>query len=183
MRLFFLLLAFVLVVGLFFASLTIPKTVQLPAPTENGVARFPSMQVKNLADETRAFPGEFPAEKTLLLIGFESEQQEILDAWATQMNLSEPGAPAWLELPVIDNPGAFMRWFVDVGMKSGIKDITTRSKVFTVYTPRKDFIQALGLPSTNQVHVVVVERSGHVLLTVSGEWTKAKERLLLEALK
>jgi hypothetical protein len=141
------------------------------------------MQVKNLADETRTFPADFPAEKTLLLIAFEREQQETLDAWAMRMNLRESGAPAWLELPVIDNPGMFMRWFVDVGMKSGIKDTKERSKVFTIYTPRKDFIQALGLPDTNQVHLVVVDRFGHILRSVSGEWSVSKQSLLLEALK
>ena len=141
------------------------------------------MQVKNLADETKSFPSEFPGERTLLLIAFEREQQDTLDYWSAKLNLRTPGGPEWLELPVIDDPGAFMRWFVDTGMKSGIPDPAVRAHVFTIYTPRKAFVRHLGLPDTEQVYLAIADRTGRILFHVSGEWSAAKERSLRTAMQ
>ena len=68
-----------LLVTLTLASCRTPKSITLPAQTPTTERTFPSMQVKNLADETKAFPKEFPGERTLLLIAFEREQQDMLD--------------------------------------------------------------------------------------------------------
>ena len=165
------------------ASCRTPKSVTLPDQTLTTERIFPSMQVKNLADETKAFPKEFPSERTLLLIAFEREQQDMLDNWSAKLDLRKPGAPEWLELPVIDDPGAFMRWFVDTGMKSGIPDPTVRARVFTIYTPREAFVRHLGLPDAKQVHLVIADRTGRILFHVSGEWTAAKELSLRAAIR
>lgn len=174
--------ALLLVLALALVDWTIPKVVKLP----DGQAKqdaFPHIEVKNLADETKAFPNQFPGEKTLLLIAFEREQQDQLDDWSARLSLRAPGAPEWLELPVIDDPGAFMRWFVDVGMKGGIDDPAVRRRVFTIYAPRQDFIRILGLPNATQVHLVVADRSGRILCKVSGDWTMDKEVHLRSALR
>lgn len=171
-----------LVLGLTLVDWTIPKVVKLPdGPAKQDA--FPHIEVKNLADETKAFPNQFPGEKTLLLIAFEREQQDQLDDWSARLSLRAPGAPEWLELPVIDDPGAFMRWFVDVGMKGGINAPAVRRRVFTIYAPRQDFIRILGLPDTTQVHLVVADRSGRILCKVSGDWTMDKEVHLRSALR
>lgn len=174
--------ALLLVLALALVDWTIPKVVKLPdGPAKQDA--FPHIEVKSLADETKAFPNQFPGEKTLLLIAFEREQQDQLDDWSARLSLRAPGAPEWLELPVIDDPGVFMRWFVDVGMKGGIDDPAVRRRVFTIYAPRQDFIRILGLPDTTQVHLVVADRSGRILRKVSGEWTEEKERSLKSALR
>jgi hypothetical protein len=160
-----------------------PKSVSLPPAQAGTPHRFPSVRVKNLSDDIKSFPADFPAEKTLLLIAFEREQQDNLDDWSARLNLRKPGAFSWLELPVIDDPGAFMRWFVDVAMKSGIVDPAVRVRVFSVYAPREKFIRHLGLPGPDQVHLVVADRSGNILCRISGDWTFEKECLLRESLK
>ena len=176
-------LAIALLVGLAFVFLKAPGSVTLPTAQEGSPHRFPRMQVKNLSDEIRTLPADFPGERTLLLIAFQREQQDNLDDWSARLNLRNPDAPAWLELPVIDDPGALLRWFVDVGMKNGIADPFVRSQVFSVYTPRAEFIRHLGLPGTDQVHLVVADRSGNILCRVSGDWSEQKEHLLRAALK
>ena len=168
-------------VGLLF--LKIPGSVDLPTAPTGSPPRFPTMRVKNLSDETKVLPADFPAAKTLLLIAFQREQQDNLDDWSARLNLRQPGAPAWLELPVIDDPGAILRGFVDVSMKNGIADSLVRSRVFSVYAPRAEFIRHLGLPGMDQVHLAVIDRSGNILCRVSGDWSAEKERTLREALK
>lgn len=174
--------ALLLVLGLALVDWTIPKVVKFPdGPAKQST--FPRIEVKNLADETKAFPVHFPGEKTLLLIAFEREQQDQLDDWSARLSLRAPGAPEWLELPVIDDPGACMRWFVDVGMKKGIDDPAVRRRVFTIYAPRQDFIRTIGLPDATQVHLVVADRSGRILCKVSGDWSEEKEKSLKSALR
>ncbi|MFM2168137.1 MAG: hypothetical protein RIS79_2508 [Verrucomicrobiota bacterium] len=168
--------------GLELISCTTPKTIVMPE-TSLTQRTFPSIQVKNLTDETKSFPAGFPGERTLLLIAFEREQQDILDEWVAKLNLRKAGAPGWLELPIIDDPGAFMRWFIDNGMKSGIPDQAMRARVFTIYTPRIAFVSHLGLPDARQVHLAIADRAGHILHHVSGSWTAAKERSLRAALR
>jgi hypothetical protein len=161
----------------------IPPAVSISATQKSAKPTFPDMRVKNLLDETKTFPREFPAGRTLLLIGFQPEQQEILDDWAEKLKLNEPGAAAWLELPVIDDPGTFTRWFVDVGMRSGIPNLETRARVFTIYAPRDNFVRSLGLPNITEVHLAVSDRDGRILSHVSGEWTTRKESKLRKALE
>lgn len=168
--------------GVLLVDWKIPQVVALPEKSAEP-DQFPAMLVKNLADETKAFPKQFPGEKTLLLIAFEREQQDQLDDWSARLSLRAPGAPEWLELPVIDDPGAFMRWFVDVGMKGGIEDPLVRRRVFTIYAPRQDFIRILGLPNTTQVHLAVADRSGRILCKISGDWSEEKEKSLKSALR
>ena len=162
---------------------TIPPTVAIPAPNRKSPPTFPEMRVKNLMDETKHFPREFPADRTLLLIAFQPGQQEILDDWSQRLKLDQLGAAQWLELPVIDDPGAFLRWFVDTGMRSGIPNPETRARVFTIYAPRVEFVRSLGLPDTTQVHIAVADRDGRIITHVSGSWTARKEERLREVLK
>jgi len=183
MRVTLIILALAVLVGLAFVFIKAPGSVTLPTAISGSAHRFPLMEVKNLSDEIRTLPADFPADRTLLLIAFQREQQDKLDDWSARLKLRDPGAPAWLELPVIDDPGTLLRWFVDVGMKNGIPDSFVRSRVFSVYAPRAEFIRHLGLPGTDQVHLVVADRSGNVLCRVSGDWSAEKEILLRAALK
>jgi hypothetical protein len=68
-------------------------------------------------------------------------------------------------------------------MKNGIADKAVRDRVFSIYTPREEFIRHLGLPGTEQVHLLVADRSGNVLCRVSGDWSEEKENLLRAALR
>jgi len=132
MRVLLVILALAVPFGLALVFLKAPGSVTLPTAQSGIPHRFPRMQVKNLSDEIRMLPADFPGERTLLLIAFQREQQDNLDDWSARLNLRNPGAPAWLELPVIDDPGTLLRWFVDVGMKNGIADSFVRSRVFSV---------------------------------------------------
>jgi len=183
MRVTLVILAVAILIGLTFVFLKAPSSVTLPTAVSGSAHRFPRMEVKNLSDEIRTLPADFPAERTLLLIAFQREQQDNLDDWSARLKLRDPGSPAWLELPVIDDPGALLRWFVDVGMKNGIADKAGRDRVFSIYTPREEFIRHLGLPGTEQVHLVVADRSGNILCRASGDWCEEKENLLRAALK
>jgi len=171
--------ALLLLTGLLMASCTAPRAVMLSPSAPSTPARFPEMTVQNLAGKSTRFPSGFPGERTLLLIAFEREQQETLDEWNRRLGLSRPGGAAWLELPVIPDPGVFLRWFIDTGMKSGIPAPEIRSRVYTIYTPRETFVDRLGLPNCREVHLAAADRAGRILGFVSGPWTPDRESKLI----
>jgi hypothetical protein len=158
-----------------------PKPVALPAAEQAAV--FPSITVQNLSGTTLALPSQFPGERTLLLVAYERYQQAALDDWSARLKLKESEAPEWLELPIITDPGAVMRSVIDNGMRGGIKDKAIRDRVFTIYTPREEFNQRLGLSDMKVVHLLVADRKGKILARVSGSWTAEKEATLIQALK
>jgi hypothetical protein len=160
-----------------------PAPVTLSATGSSDSPKFPEMQVQNLTGDTKRFPAQFPGERTLLLIAFQREQQETLDDWNRRLGLTSPGSKIeWLEMPVIDDPGAFNRWLVDTGMRSGIPDPAVRARVFTVYAPRETFVRKLGLPDAKQVHLAVVDREGSVITFVSGPWSADAQRRIERSL-
>jgi hypothetical protein len=166
-----------------FTSCQSPPAAKLTAGAPAAEPRFPAVVVKNLEGTAKSFPTQFPGGRTLLFIAFERVQQDQIDEWSKRLALNTPAGAPWLEMPVINDPGAFARWFIDGGMRSGIPDPAIRERVFTIYTPRDSFVKRLGLPNASELHLAVADRGGRILTYVSGAWTAAKERQLRNALK
>lgn len=138
-----------------------------PAP------RIPEVTGKDLNGKPWKAPGDFPADRTIVILGYEQEQQAAIDTWTDGMGLSQPGNRLpWIEMPVIDEPGMVMRWIIDTGMQRGIPDKDVRSHVWTVYTDRKSFLKSCRIDSVNVIHVVVVARDGSIVAMESGRYTE-----------
>lgn len=144
---------------------------------------FPPVSGRDLNENPWTAPDGFPADRTLVLIGFDEPQQELIDTWIIGMKLKNPETRlAWIEMPVIENPGIFMRWFINTGMRGGIPDKATRSRVWTAYTDRKAFLKSCGIPSTDTITVLVVEKDGQIVASESGGFTEPGARRLAKAM-
>ncbi len=131
---------------------------------------FPRLISKDLAGKRIDLPGELPGERTVLLIAFVREQQHEIDGWVAGLHLNDGKLP-WLELPVIDNPGPFVRWFIDNGMRRGIQDHAIWNHVVTLYTEKAAFTNAVGITSESTVYAMVVDRQGSILASIPGSFT------------
>jgi hypothetical protein len=156
-------------------TLTVASHVVSPQPEAAEVTpvfRMPETTGKDLNGKAWKAPGELPADRTLVILGYEQEQQVAIDTWTDGMGLAQPGNTVpWIEMPVIDEPGMVMRWIIDTGMQRGIPDKEVRSHVWTVYTDRKAFLTACGIDSVDVIHVLVVARDGTILARESGRHT------------
>jgi phosphoribosylformimino-5-aminoimidazole carboxamide ribonucleotide (ProFAR) isomerase len=129
-------------------------------------------------------PADFPGDRTLVILGYEEEQQSAIDTWTTGMGLTQPtNTLAWIEMPVIDEPGMVMRWIIDTGMQRGIPDQEIRSHVWTVYTDRAKFQASCGIESMADIHVLVVARDGTILAGETGRHTEAAAARLRQVLR
>lgn len=154
------------------------ETMATPA----ALGQLPTIDAQNLNERAVRLPQDLPAEKTLVLIAFERQQQANLDTWIAGMQLNRSPMP-WIETPVIDPKNAFVRGFIDSGMRRGITDTVARERTVTLYTDRAAFSKAMGLrdPFKN-VYLAVVERSGRVLLLVEGDYSAEKAKVVMQAM-
>ena len=134
---------------------------------------FPRVSGKDLNNKPWTAPVDFPGERTLVVIAFEEVQQADVDTWTEGLGLSAPANNIpWIEMPLINNPGMLMRWFINTGMKGGIPNKEVRSHVWTAYTDKKAFMQACGMPSEKVIYALVVDRKGMILAMESGNYSK-----------
>jgi hypothetical protein len=65
-----------------------------------------------------------------------------------------------------------MRFIIDNGMRSGIKDTAARASTITLYIDVQEFTRALGLQDTQQIAVVVATPAGEILARVMGRYSE-----------
>jgi hypothetical protein len=148
---------------------------------KSSAAHVPQLTSKDLAGNVVQLPQGFPAKRSILLVAFQREQQGDIDTWVEGLKLGNGELP-WLELPVIDNPGAIGRWFIDGGMRRGIKDHQVWLHVVTLYTKKADFKTAMQITSESSIHVFVADRSGEILQREVGRYSEDAGRRIRAAM-
>jgi hypothetical protein len=144
---------------------------------------MPPIKASTLSKKPVNWPSQLPAERTVIIIGFSQKQQPDIDTWINGLKLKEPGAPAWFEVPLINNPGGIVRWFIDSGMRRGIPSAYDQDHVVTVYTNKKALMRTMGLPNEATIYTLVVSRSGAILARVSGNYSLGGAAQIAKALK
>jgi len=134
---------------------------------------FPQVSGKDLNHKPWIAPADFPGDRTIVVVAFAREQQADVDTWTEGLGLNTPSSTLpWIEMPLINDPGMFMRWFINTGMRRGIPSKEVRSHVWTVYTDKKAFMQTCGMPSEKVIYAMVVDRHGKILATESGNYSQ-----------
>ncbi len=143
---------------------------------------FPPVQSRTLDGRAISLPADLPAERTLLILGFQRGQQSSIEAWAKAMQRLGGSNLPWLQLPVMDDPNAVVRAIVNGGMRHAInRDLWPH--IVTLYTHKAAFERTVGIDSEAAVHVLVVDRTGAILARVTGDYTPEAAARLLAALK
>jgi hypothetical protein len=154
-------------------------------PAENlPEAHFPRVKASNLEGHDFNLPADLEGERNLLLVAFEREQQKDVDTWLRQMKRFEEMDPGfrYYELPTIQRPNAFMRWFIDTGMRHGIPDRKARERTITLYLDKKPFCEALLITDQTKIYALLVDRQGNALWKSEGVFDEIKGASLRSAL-
>ena len=145
--------------------------------------KFPKTETYDLNGRALTLPDELPANKTILLVAFERDQQAEIDSWATGLDLRVDGSGMpWLEVPVVGKMPWIARAFINNGMRGGIPDKAKRAHVTTLYVNQEQWVRSLGLARTDQVCVLVVDRAGNVLAIQDGPFEKNKSQTISDAM-
>jgi len=89
----------------------------------------------------------------------------------------------YYELPTIQRPNAFTRWFIDTGMRHGIPDRKARERTTTLYLEKQPFLDSLLITDQKQIYAFLVDREGKVLRRSEGVFDETKGASLRSALR
>lgn len=126
----------------------------------------PPMTAADLNGRALKLPGDMAGEPAMWAVAFDRAHQSQVDrlfALFQELKATKPGLVFW-EVPVITNPGAIGRWFIDNGMRSGIPSKETRAQVVTLYVAdRESWLKQMGIAGVAETYVVMVGRTGQVM--------------------
>ncbi len=137
---------------------------------------FPLAKGSNLESKEFVLPEDFEGDLNLVLIAFQREQQADVDTWlpmAEELEGKYEGL-RYYELPTIRKVNRAYQWFINSGMRMGIKDPKARERTITLYLDKRSFRGALGLPHEGTIYALLVKPNGEVLWMVQGVSSKAK---------
>jgi hypothetical protein len=151
-----------------------PSTASAPGPAAQPV--LPAVQTIDLNGNPHQLPSGFEPGNVCLIVAFEREQQAECDRVAgLYESIGDPALAHLIELPVINDPGLFMRWFIWQGMRMGVRDQSRRAQVFTIYVDAPAWKHAMNI-SDNAVYLVRTDHTGVVQeMRPSAEITTAAE--------
>lgn len=142
-------------------------------------ATFPAVDGRTLLGAHVVLPAHFPADRTLAVVAFQRGQQSRVDRWIelavaagvppTPRGASGSIPVAVVEVPVLSTQWRPVRRFIDGGMTAGIGDPDVLARTITVYTDVDAFQRVLAIPSSNDVHALVVDRDGTILARGCGD--------------
>lgn len=151
------------------------------AVTVNEVARFPQVHSKDLNGHAVTLPRDLPGERTVVILGWQRDQQPSIESWAKAMAPS--AGSAWLSVPVIDTSNGFLKMIINSGMRHGIPNHQWWPHVVALYTRKAEFNQQVGVTDEAKVQALVVDREGNILERVVGDYTPAGADRLRAALQ
>jgi hypothetical protein len=147
-------------------------------------SRFPTVTSDNLEGKTFTLPHDFAGARNVVFIAFQREQQREVDSWVPFVKPLVARTPdtEYYEIPTIYRMVAPMRWMINRGMRGGIDDRGARERTITLYLDKDPFKRALGIASEREIHVLIVDREGHVLWRTTGMFSEEKGQGLAQAL-
>jgi hypothetical protein len=144
---------------------------------------FPTVKGENLSGRHMVLPRDFEGKLNIVVVAFYREQQLLVNSWLPTVQELQRKYPEihMYELPTISTGYVLMKWIIDNGMRSGIKDTKTRDHTITLFTDTKKFRQDLDLPTDETIYVMLVDSSGAVRWKSSGSMTPMSAALLSSA--
>jgi hypothetical protein len=147
--------------------------------------QFPTVSGSNLNRQELEFPRDFRGDLNLLFVPFLQAQQAVVNTWIPFADTLEASVSnfAYYELPTISELPALSRTFINEGMRAGIPNARARERTITLYIDMARFMHALGIPTKNEVHVLLVDRRGGILWRTTGSFDEAKGSELAGAIE
>jgi len=145
---------------------------------------FPTVSGFNLNRQEFNFPQDLTGELNILFVPFMQRQQLVVNTWIPFAQETEAAFPSvvYYELPTIDEMPSLSHMFVNEGMRAGIPDETARERTVTLYIDTSEFMEATDIPGKDEVHVLLVSRSGDILWRTTGQFDETKGETLLGAI-
>ncbi len=168
------------------AKTTITKTSRiknLPPKSIIGES-FPTLTGIDLQGNQRQLPQSFDGKLNLVIVAFKREQQVEVDSWIktfAEISAKNPQINFY-EVPLIYELSAPSRWWINNGMRQGVKSEAARSRTITVYTDRAKFFNITKMKA-EKIYALLIDKSGKILWQSEGSSTPENTKSLQNFLK
>ncbi|MFU8839904.1 MAG: hypothetical protein ACNA8R_04195 [Nitriliruptoraceae bacterium] len=156
------------------------------------VPRLVAVEGRALDGTLLELPAQLPGRRTVVVIAFRQRQQRDVDRWIDlAVALGVPATPlgaavaletAVIELPVLGRRYLGARRFIDGGMAASIADPAVLARTITVYTDAAAFRRRCGIPTAEEVTVLLAGRDGVATWYRTGPPAPADRGALADAL-
>jgi len=154
----------------------------LIAAAQTPEPRWPDFDAETVSGRTVRLPDLLTSTRTVVLIAYSEEQQQDIDRWMIALAVRTRGI-AWLQVAVLGKINPFFQNLILSGLRRALPDKADRERVAVTFVEGDRFRRSMGLGGEGRaIHVLVVERSGTVSLSLDGAYTPEKASQLLAAL-
>jgi hypothetical protein len=127
--------------------------------------KFPAVKATSLASKDYQLPRDLEGEFNLVIVAFKQWQQDWVDTWIPSLqNLAYQHKNLRVyEMPTMSRFNGLYRFMIDNGMRAGIPDKAVRAATLCAYIDIPPFAQALQMPTTDTIYLLLLDRSGEIL--------------------
>ena len=144
------------------------------SPVAQGAANtFPDVTGINLHGEAVRLPGDLDSDRSLVVVAYVQEHQRDVDTWIAALPRLQAADPAvrLYEVPAIGRSTAPFRLWLNNVMRAGIPAPEARARTVTIYVDLDAFDRALGIPSRDRIHALLLDGDGAILWRTEGAAT------------
>jgi hypothetical protein len=155
-----------------------------PVPDEP-LPSFPPVTAENLLGESFDLPGDLPGDLRIVFVAFRQRQQSAINTWLAVADALEADYEGlrYFEFPTISRPFRLMKPVIDNGMRSGIPSDSARARTITLFTSVSRFVEATGLPGTDDIATLLLDSEGYIRWHSTGVHTAEREQALRRAIE
>lgn len=170
---------------LLLAILPVRVQAQTDATAPQDPRPFPALTAENLLGQSFDLPDDLPGDLRVIFVAFRQRQQPRINTWLAVADALEADYPGlrYFEFPTISRPFRLMKPVIDNGMRGGIPSDAARGRTITLFTSVSRFIDATGLPGTDDVATLLLDSEGYIRWHTTGVHSEAREEALREAIE
>jgi hypothetical protein len=144
---------------------------------------FPVLTAKTLLGKDINFPNDTKDIPTIICVAFKDETQPMADGWTKDIMANYNDSTVhYFEVPMLKNGLKVMRKMIDGGMRKGI-DKNLHDNVATYYGDLSAYKKNLLMLDENTCYIFLVDKSGNIQFTTSGNASAEQLQLLYTKLK
>ena len=139
---------------------------------KSGEIYFPGIDAKDLNKDEFNIPNNLSSEFNIFILSFNRDMQLKADEWFQALMLSNNLVRDVniFNIPVIPDPGRFVRGFINRRFKGTYKDQAMRNKIIILYVDEKKFFKALDIDKNirSEPVILLLNKNAKVIYRING---------------
>lgn len=145
---------------------------------------LPDLKLRSLAGASLQWPADLPADGAILLLVHDEDQQPQARSWTDFLAAADSAALAsipYFIVPVVPRRLTIVRSVVESAIRNAAETPADLARTVPLFADSASLQEAMGLPLTKDVQVVLVDSAGGIRAAFAGPYTDAAGAALRDA--